>query len=87
MYDMYISLNALPAEDTFDDIWPVKDQPSSYLTQLLNWRPAAILPCRDDLDHDPEHDLELSDGEDWHYGGKSSKDFFYWTKVYLMLHI
>jgi hypothetical protein len=38
-------------EDDFSDLWPLHEQPATYLDKILAWRPSRILPY-----HGPESD-------------------------------
>ncbi|KAK2192861.1 hypothetical protein NP493_21g05042, partial [Ridgeia piscesae] len=43
-------------QDTFEDLWPAVERPSTYLQQLLDWRPSGlhpIFPTYTDAPDDP----------------------------------
>lgn len=60
-------------QDTFEDLWPAAERPSTYLQQLLDWRPSGLHPifptytdppgdpCHIPSDSDDDHDTLLND--------------------------
>ena len=38
--------------DDYDDIWPVEEQPVTFLERMKKWRPSCLFPPSSDVDDD-----------------------------------
>ena len=49
--------------DTFEDLWPASERPSTYVQQLLEWRPTGLYPIFPSKT-DPQDDRSLASSDD-----------------------